>query len=49
MTNDEKYILEWYRNKIWAKPSLSKICNGIGMIAIGDIPKVTSNIDLAEK
>ena len=49
MTNDEKYILEWYRNKIWAKPFLSKICNGIGMIAIRDIPKGTSIFDLAEK
>ena len=49
MNEDEKYILEWYKNKIWSKPSLSEICDGIGMIAIRDIPKGTSIFDLAEK
>tara|TARA_Y100000592_G_scaffold14477_1_gene20579 strand:+ start:752 stop:1252 length:501 start_codon:yes stop_codon:yes gene_type:complete len=49
MTSDEKYILEWYKNKIWTKPSLSKVCEGIGMVAIRDIPKGTSVFDLADR
>ena len=49
MDSDVKYILDWYKNKIWSKPSLSKICDGIGMVAIRDIPKETSIFDLAEK
>ena len=49
MNKTEKYILEWYINKIWTKPFSSKICDGIGMVAIRDIPKETSIFDLAEK
>ena len=49
MTEDEKYILGWYKNKIWSKPSLSKVCEGIGMVAIRDIPKGTSIFDLADR
>ena len=49
MNKTEKYILEWYKNKIWTKPFSSKICDGIGMVAIRDIPKGTSIFDLADR
>ncbi|MBC8428438.1 SET domain-containing protein [bacterium] len=48
MTNEE-YILDWYKNHIWARPAPSKICDGVGMFAIRDIPKGTSVYDLAPK
>lgn len=48
MTNEE-YILDWYKNHIWTRPAPSKVCDGVGMFAIRDIPKGTSIFDLAEK
>ena len=49
MDSDVKYILEWYKNKIWSKPAKSKVCDGIGMEAIRNIPKGTEIYELAEK
>jgi hypothetical protein len=48
MTNEE-YLLEWFKNHVWARPKPSKICDGVGMFAIRDIPKGTKVFDLAEK
>ena len=47
--NNEEYLLDWYRNHIWTRPKPSKICDGVGMFAIRDIPKGTSILDLADK
>ena len=48
MTNEE-YLLDWYSNHIWARPAPSKICDGVGMFAIRDIPKETSIYDSADR
>jgi len=49
MTNNEKYILDWYSNHIWSRPKPSKVCDGVGSFAIRNIPKGTSIYKLAEK
>ena len=46
--NDEKYILDWYKNHIWTRPKPDK-WGGVGMFAIRDIPKGTSIFDLADR
>ena len=48
MTNEE-YILDWFQNHVWARPKPSKICDGVGMFAIRNIPKGTNVYDLADK
>ena len=48
MTNEE-YILDWYKNHIWTRPSLSKVCDGVGMVAIRDIPKGTSIYEFPDR
>ena len=48
MTNEE-YLLDWYKNHIWARPKPSKICDGVGMFAIRDIPRYTSIYDSADR
>ena len=48
MTN-EKFILDWFQNHVWARPKPSKICDGVGMFAIRNIPKGTNVYDLADK
>ena len=48
MTNEE-YILDWYKNHIWARPKPSNICDGVGMFAIRDIPRYTSIYDSADR
>ena len=41
MTNKD-FVIDWYENHIWARPFPSKICDGVGSVAIKDIPKGTS-------
>ena len=48
MTNKE-FVLDWYKNHIWARPFPSKVCDGVGSVAIRDIPKGTSVYDLADR
>ncbi len=48
MTNEE-YILDWFKNHVWTRPKPSKVCDGVGMFAIRDIPKGTSVYDLADR
>jgi len=49
MNNNEKYVLEWFRNHVWSRPKPSTVCDGVGIFAIRDIPKGTSIYDLADK
>ena len=39
---DKDFVLRWYENNVWSRPWPSKICEGVGQIAIRDIPKNTS-------
>jgi len=48
MTNEE-YILDWYKNHIWTRPYLSKVCDGVGMVAIRDIPKGTNIYEFPDR
>tara|TARA_R110002020_G_scaffold475742_2_gene711997 strand:- start:244 stop:720 length:477 start_codon:yes stop_codon:yes gene_type:complete len=47
--NSKEFVINWFENHIWARPFPSKICDGVGAVAIRDIPKGTSVWDLAPK
>ena len=39
---EKEFVLNWYEDHVWSRPAPSTICEGVGMIAIRDIPKNTS-------
>jgi hypothetical protein len=47
--NNKEFVINWFENHIWARPFPSKICDGVGSVAIRDIPKGTSVYDLSPK
>jgi len=47
--NNKEFVIDWFENHIWARPFPSKVCDGVGAVAIRDIPKGTSVWDLAPK
>ena len=48
MTNKD-FVIDWYENHIWSRPWPSKVCDGVGSIAIRDIPKGTSIYNLCDR
>jgi hypothetical protein len=47
--NNKEFVINWFENHIWARPCASKVCDGVGSVAIRDIPKGTSVYDLCTK
>ena len=47
--NNKEFVIDWFENNIWSRPFPSKVCDGLGSVAIRDIPKGTSVYNLCDR